>query len=196
MLSSISPLGERARNQRWGITVSAYSLASTVAGATLGATLGALGGLAFDGRSTTTLVLLGVLAGFGLAVDLRVFGQRVPGLQRQVNEDWLARYRGWVYGAGYGFQLGAAFATIVSSSIIYLVFAAALLSGNALAGAVVGATFGMARALPIIATRNVGTWSELRRFMARIERSAPRVQRGAVAGQVAALAAAAGLVIA
>ena len=48
MLASISPFGERARGQRWGVTVAAYTVASTVAGAMLGALLGAVGVAARD----------------------------------------------------------------------------------------------------------------------------------------------------
>jgi hypothetical protein len=195
MLSSISPLGERARQQRWVVTVSAYTAASTLAGALVGGALGAIGAASFDGRSVRSILTFVIVAAIGLAIDLRLIRTGVPGLRRQVNEDWLARYRGWVYGAGYGFQLGAAFATIVSSSITHLVFAAALLSGSTGAGVAIGATFGLARALPILANRRIASWSELRRMMAWIERSGPRVQRGALAGQLAALAVTAGMVV-
>jgi hypothetical protein len=34
-------------------------------------------------------------------------GSGCPSWQRQVDERWLTTYRGWVYGAGFGFQLGA-----------------------------------------------------------------------------------------
>jgi len=35
MLASINPLGERARNQRWGVTYAFYLLGSVAGGATL-----------------------------------------------------------------------------------------------------------------------------------------------------------------
>lgn len=51
--------------------------------------------------------MLAALAGLaGLALDLGLGALRLPGPARQVDEDWLARYRGWVYGAGFGTQLG------------------------------------------------------------------------------------------
>ena len=38
----------------------------------------------------------------GLLLDRRVGGLRLPTWHRQVDERWLARYRGWVYGLGFG----------------------------------------------------------------------------------------------
>jgi len=46
MLASIHPLGERARHNRWIVTVTAYVVASTLGGATLGAAAGSAGALA------------------------------------------------------------------------------------------------------------------------------------------------------
>ena len=36
-----------------------------------------------------------------------------------MNEEWLTSYRGWVYGAGFGAQLGTGVVTIVTSPIVY-----------------------------------------------------------------------------
>ena len=43
MLGSITPLGERGRGSRWGVTVAAYLVGSAAGGAALGASLGTLG---------------------------------------------------------------------------------------------------------------------------------------------------------
>ena len=74
---------------------------------------------------------MSVLAILGLAIDARMFGSRVPGPRRQVDENWLATYRGWVYGAGFGAQLGVAFATIVTASATWIAFACAFVRGVA-----------------------------------------------------------------
>src|SRR6267143_1292208 len=121
MLASIHPLGERARNSRWGITVTAYLLGSAAGGAGAGAAAGWL---------VATACLLAT------AVELRAGGLRLPTVRRQVDEDWLARYRGWVYGVGFGFQLGLGAVTIVTTAGVYLAWALALLSGSAGRGAV------------------------------------------------------------
>ncbi len=113
MLASISPLGERARRQHFFITAVSYIVAAALAGAAIGGALGGLGALLGVGFDPVGMIALAVLAVVGFAVDGAWFGLRVPGLRRQVDEDWLTRYRGWVYGAGYGAQLGVGFATIV-----------------------------------------------------------------------------------
>src|SRR5436305_7836517 len=153
MLGSITPLGERSRGRRWGITVTAFALAATAAGAGLGALLGAAGGLvALSAAARTGLLAVAVAA--AVAVDL-VPGLRAPGPRRQVNEAWLHRYRGWVYGAGFGVQLGLGVTTIVSTAAVYAAGAAAFLAGSAAAGALVGAAFGLARAATLLAAGRV-----------------------------------------
>ena len=42
MLASITPLGERGRNATWAITVTAFTVGATLAGAAVGALLGGL----------------------------------------------------------------------------------------------------------------------------------------------------------
>src|SRR5436190_5073676 len=130
MLGSITPLGERSRGKRWGITVTAFALAATAAGAGLGAVLGAAGGLV-ELSATARTGLLAAAVAVAVAVDL-VPGLRAPGPRRQVNEAWLQRYRGWVYGAGFGLQLGLGVTTIVSTAAVYAAGAAALLAEAAL----------------------------------------------------------------
>lgn len=121
--------------------------------------LGALGSYAYDplGLSARVAVVALVVAmAAGVALDLGALGARLPTVRRQVNEDWLHRYRGWVYGLGFGLQLGVGFATVVSVSAVYGAFAAAFLSGSALAGMVIGAAFGLVRAgtlLSVVAVR-------------------------------------------
>ncbi len=205
MLSSITPLGERGRSSRWPVTVAAYVAASTAAATLLGTVLGAGGALlaAVGGLATPAwrpgaggvLLALAALSVVGLALDLRVVGLRLPGPARQVDEDWLARYRGWVYGAGFGAQLGLGVVTIVTSSSLYLVWAAALLSASATAGAVLGAAFGLARALPVLAVRRVGTPQQLASAFAGLERARPVAHAGALAAVAALVPVAALLVV-
>src|SRR2546429_1267421 len=89
MLASITPLGERARGSRWGLTVGFYVAGSTLAGAAAGAAAGELGRLiwgragAIDARAWALAAALAA----GLALDL---GRRVPPLPRQGNEGRLA----------------------------------------------------------------------------------------------------------
>jgi hypothetical protein len=153
MLGSITPLGERSRGRRWGITVTAFALAATAAGAGLSAVLGAFGGLV-DLSAAVRTGLLAAAVAVAVAVDLAP-GLRTPGPRRQVNEAWLHRYRGWVYGAGFGLQLGLGVTTIVSTAAVYATGAAAFLAGSAAAGALVGGAFGLARAATLLAAGGV-----------------------------------------
>jgi hypothetical protein len=182
MLASISPLGERARRQHYSVTVAAYVAASTLAGALLGALLGAVGAPWAGTRGS--MLVIGVLAIVGLLLDARAFGLRVPGPRRQVNEDWLATYRGWVYGIGFGAQLGLGVATIVTASITWVAFACAAATGSLAAGMLVGATFGLARAVPVLATARAHDPSTLRATLARLERLRPPAARLATVLQV------------
>ncbi|HZE04135.1 MAG TPA: hypothetical protein VE127_02860, partial [Solirubrobacteraceae bacterium] len=64
MLASITPLGERGRHSRWGLTVTAFLLGATLAGAAAGAALGTVGsvvlpaGFSSGGRLTVLVVAL------------------------------------------------------------------------------------------------------------------------------------------
>jgi hypothetical protein len=186
MLTSINPLGERGRNQRFGVTAGAYVGASTAAGGLLGAALGALGRPVAGRAPATAIAVIAALTIAGLLLDAHVFGLRVPGPRRQVNEDWLATYRGWVYGAGFGGQLGLAFVTIVAGSVTWVAFACALAAGSAPGGALIGVTFGLARALPVLTMARVVDPRLLRTRMARIDGARPRVFRALAVVQAVA----------
>ncbi|MDQ6777917.1 MAG: hypothetical protein M3071_17290, partial [Actinomycetota bacterium] len=81
--------------------------------------------------------------------------ERVPGPRRQVNEDWLRAFRGWVYGVGYGAQLGFGLSTVVGSAALYVAVVAALATREAALGAVVLGCFGAARGLTLLAGAGV-----------------------------------------
>jgi hypothetical protein len=155
MLASITPLGERGRQTRWGLTVTAFLLGATAAGAALGALAGATGGLVLAGsfQTHTRLLILALAALAAIALDAR--RAAAPGPRRQVNERWLDQYRGWVYGLSYGAQLGIALATVVSSAATYVALVAAVLSADAARGALIVGCFGLIRGLTPLATWRV-----------------------------------------
>jgi hypothetical protein len=195
MLTSLNPVGEAARGQRWTVTVTAYLVASTVGGASVAGALALAAAPAAAGLGPeASLAVLAVAALVGLLVDAAPV--RLPSWHRQVDERWLGTYRGWVYGGGFGLQLGAAVTTIVPASITYVVLTAAALTGSSLAGAAVGAAFGAARGLPVLVTRRVRTPQDLRRLHRRVVGLEPTVRRAATAGQLAVAAVLAGVVVA
>lgn len=195
MLASIHPLGERARDRRWGVTVAAYLVASTGAAALLGAVLGGVGRLLPLGSGTTAALVVAAVA-VALAFDLGIGGLRLPTVHRQVDKDWLDRYRGWVVGAGFGFQLGLGVVTIVNTAAVYLTLALALLTGSALAGAVVGTTFGLVRSVVILVVARVRRPDQLRLVLRRVHAWRPLSQRAGIAVQALVLVAAGAVAIA
>ena len=193
MLGSISPVGESARGQRWWLTVTAYVVASVLGGVLIGGILGALGAAAsslLQASIGLRLALLAAAALLGAAIDAGVLRWRFPTWRRQVDEGWLTQYRGWVYGAGFGFQLGTGFATIVPAAVTYTAFAAALLSFSLTGGLAVGAAFGLMRSLPILLTARLRTAAALYAATRRVEAAEPAAGRVAVVGQLTVAAAA------
>ena len=176
MLTSISPLGEQARGQRYGLTVAAHLLGGALGGATTGVVLGVLGAV-LDLPLWPAAVVLAVAA----VADLR--GVRIG--HRQVDEDWLGRYRGWVYGGGYGYQLGLGVVTVVTSAATPALLALLVLTASPLLGALVGGAFGLARGLPLLALRRVDSPDALRAAAARLERLGPPAARATVVVLVA-----------
>ncbi len=186
MLGSITPLGERSRGRRWGVTVTAFGLAAGAAAAALGAALGAAGGLVAISAGART-GLLGVAVAAAVVVDAAP-GLRAPGPRRQVNEAWLHRYRGWVCGAGFGLQLGLGVTTIVSTAAVYATGAAAFLAGSAAAGAAVGAAFGLARAATLLAAGGVDEPGALAVLDRRLETWERPARLAALAAEAALIA--------
>ena len=154
MMASINPLGERARGNRFWHTATAFMAGCLAGGLALGAAAGAAGALAAaltGGSAGAALVAAAVTLAAGC---IELAGWPVPTIRRQVDEAWLGRYRGWVYGTGFGAQLGAGLATTVTTATVYAMVGLAVLLG--LAGrpgwaVAAGATFGLARALPVLA---------------------------------------------
>lgn len=194
MLASITPLGERSRRQRWPITVSALIVGGAAAGGTVGAGLAAIGRLApfAAGTRLDVLVALGAAA---VLVELRPFGIRLPSHRRQVDETWLHRYRGWVYGVGFGGQLGVGVWTIVATPAIYVALAGEALAPTLAAGLVIGATFGFVRGATVLSTVRIDSSEALRSFHRRFHRSGRLAAALAVGAQVLVLVAAVAIIL-
>jgi hypothetical protein len=165
MLSSITPLGERSRRQNFWVTAPLLVAGATGAGAGLGAALGAAGArLPISGSQR--LLALAVAAALGLAAEL-FLRQGVPTHLRQVDERWLRRYRGWVYGLGFGFQLGIGVATVITSSAVYLTILGEAVAPSIIAGATIGAVFGGIRGASVLLAVRIDTPARLVGFHRR-----------------------------
>jgi sulfite exporter TauE/SafE len=199
MLSSITPLGERGRRSRWAVTVGVYVGASIIGGAIVGAAAGAVGlGLSHVWRPSfsSALFLIAIASIVAMLLDFGSPRVRIPGARRQVNENWLSRYRSWVYALGFGLQLGLGLVTIVASASVYLTIAIALVSASTSAGAVIGGIFGLSRAAPMLATRRLVSPIRLLRFHQRLNGLRRTARAATITVEVAATAAAMGLAVA
>ena len=184
MLASITPLGERARRSNWATTTGFYLAGSVLAGAGMGVIAGLLGSVVFDGVGVgVRLVVVAVALAAGMAWELA--RGVVPGPRRQVNEQWLDRYRGWVYGLGFGAQLGAGVTTIVVSSAVYAVWLAALASARPLPGLLIGACAGALRGATLLASARVVTPQRLVSLHQRLQRAHRPVRVAGLAAQLA-----------
>jgi hypothetical protein len=192
MLASITPLGERGRQGHWTVTVAAFALGATGAGAVAGALLGGLGMLlpgGFTGHARTVVVALALIA----ALPLDLSATTVPGPRRQVDERWLDRYRGWVYGLGFGSQLGLGVVTVITSAATYVVLLCALASGHPLTGAAIMGLYGALRGLTPLLAAGVRTPQHLMALHTRLRGADAATARAgaavlAVAGTLGLLA--------
>ncbi len=180
MLASITPLGERGRNATWGTTVTAFVIGATAAGAGLGAALAKVGATLLPASVGAQDRLLAVAAAVAVALALDANPRTVPGPRRQVNERWLDEYRGWVYGLGYGGQLGVGVTTMVSSAATYVALFAALLVAQPSAGALIVGCFGAIRGLTLLAGARIRTPLQLLSMHRALARSRLPVRWGGV----------------
>jgi hypothetical protein len=190
MLASITPLSEVGRGHRFRATASWYVAGSIVGGVSLGLCVAAVT-VAVDAISPTSRAVgLVALAASAVAVvsDTRMFGFQLPVHHRQVNERWLDRFRPWVYGAGFGWQIGSGLATYIMTSAVYLMIVLSALSGQPLLGVVAGALFGLVRGLSVCLGRHITSTEALTEFHRRFFSWGPTARRSTVAVEALATA--------
>jgi hypothetical protein len=187
MLSTLTPLGERGRGTRFGTTAAWFVAGSAAGGALLGATgaLVALVVMAAHVGATTADVAAAGAAALAAAADVLIAGRRAVGHHRQVNERWLDQFRPWVYGAGFGVQIGCGVATYVTTAGVYLVVVLGGLSGQPLVALGLGVLFGAVRGTAVLLGRRLDTPEALRRFHARFSALGPRSRMAMVVVELA-----------
>jgi len=190
MLASITPLGERSRRQRWPVTVTSLIAGAVLAGGVVGAALGALGAVMPVAPAARLEVVLALVL-LGVVFDVRLVGIGLPTHRRQVDDAWLRRYRGWVYGFGFGAQLGIGVVTIVTTSAVYVTLATEVLALDVRGGCLIGATFGFVRGVTVLAGARVDSPTRLAAFHRRFYRLERTAARTAVVAQALVVAAAA-----
>lgn len=190
MLSSITPFGERGRGRRYPATVAWFVGGAVLGGATLGS-LAAVAAVAVvelgGGRHPAVVAGVGAaVAAGGAAVDAGCFGPVLPLVRRQVDDGWLLRYRPWVYGGGFGWQIGVGLATYLMTAAVVVVMLFAALSASPAAAVVVGAGFGMARGLTVLLTARAQSPAKLRHLHRRLDAAAGPIRRASIGVQAAA----------
>ncbi len=166
MLSTLTPMSERARGHKYLVTLSWYVLGSTVGGLIMGSMVGLLG-LVVEQISFSHSQAVGIS---GLACVVCVLSDwpgvsfKLPTHTRQVNEDWIDHYRVFVYAGGFGLQIGSGYATYITTAGVYLTGVLAVLSGSALRAIVMGIGFGMVRGISILLAGRLESPGELVSF--------------------------------
>jgi len=169
MLSTITPFGERAKGHRFAATAAWFIAGATLGGLALGAVAAGLAALvAVVGAGAAVVAGVALVATLvALASDTGLAGYRLPVHFRQVNERWLDAYRPWVYGAGFGFQIGCGVATYITTAAVYLTVVLAGLTGRPVAALAVGLVFGAVRGAAVTLTWRTATPAALLAFHQR-----------------------------
>lgn len=179
MLATVTPLAETGRGHRYRSTALWFVAGAVGGGATLGLALAALAlavHAAVQAVALSPAVVAGVACGacaLSAASDLRLGGFTLPVHHRQVNERWLDQFRSWVYGAGFGWQIGTGFATYIKTAAVYLLVVLAALTSSPGVALALGALFGLVRGLAVFLGRRITSPAALAAFHRRFTALGP-----------------------
>jgi hypothetical protein len=189
MLSTITPFSERGRGHRYAPTCAWFIVGATVGGLALGALAAGLAAVVGATGASTLAVGVAALAATLMAAvsDSGVAMAKLPVHARQVNERWLDAYRPWVYGAGFGFQIGCGLATYITTAAVYLLVMLAALTTSPIAALVVGVAFGLIRGVAVTLTRHLRTPASLLAFHQRFAALRPWADRAVLASLAASV---------
>lgn len=195
MLSTITPIGEQARGARFATSATWFVVGGVAGGATLGGALAIVAvGIGALHLSAGTIGVVAALAALVVAAsDSRITGRQIPIHRRQVNEVWLDRFRPWVYGAGFGWQIGSGVVTYIMTSAVYLIAVLAVMTGNPWTALGVGVLFGTVRGLAVLLGRGITTPDRLAAFHRRFAELEPTSRQAIVVMEVAVASMVAGV---
>ena len=148
MVETIAPVVHGDRRSSYRIALALHALGSILAAACVGAVAGTFGMLL---GAPWSWGWIAVAAAAVLYAIREITGLRVPIPDRhqQVPLWWRSFYSARVSSLLYGFGLGIGYLTYLSFGTYVVVTAAALVTGNPLAGALISAPFGLGRALSV-----------------------------------------------
>jgi hypothetical protein len=195
MLSTITPVSERSRRHRYGVTATWFVAGAVLGGATLGVGTAALAVIVHVLGPTNAvragIAVVGSLV--AVASDVRLFGFHLPRRARQVDETWLGTYRPWFYGVGFGWQIGTGLATYVMTAGVYLTILLAALTGQPVVAFLLCLLFGATRGLAVLIGARATSPAKLHQIHRRLDQLEPAsravaIGAEAVAGTVCAAA--------
>ncbi|HEY1733430.1 MAG TPA: hypothetical protein VGG23_03200 [Acidimicrobiales bacterium] len=196
MLSTITPIGERGRGHRYRATATWFVIGALLGGTTTG---GLIAGLAFVVDAlhlpahTAGAVAAGALVLAGTS-DLGLGGLQPPFHRRQVNERWLDQFRPWVYGLGFGWQIGTGLTTYVMTAAVYALVVLGALTASPIDALALGSLFGLVRGIGVLLGRGITSPEALRVFHRRFDAVGPTVRTAVIVIEGAGAVALAGVV--
>jgi hypothetical protein len=187
MLATVTPLAERARGHRYRTTAAWFIAGGLAGGATLGLGMAGLAdAVRAVGPGVLTVATLAAAASIlAAASDAPRGGFHLPVHQRQVNERWLDQFRPWVYGAGFGWQIGTGLATYIKTAALYLMIVLGALTGRPATALAIGALFGLVRGLAVLLGRGITSAAALAAFHRRFTELGPVVLGIVLAAELA-----------
>jgi hypothetical protein len=189
MVETITPVVHGGR-ARWTVAVALHVAGAGSTAALFGAALGGLGalfGAPFGGAGPAAVAVIGSAYLLGEVARGRL---PVPQLRRQVPDWWRTFFPAPIAAFMYGAGLGVGFLTYLAHGTLVVVSALAFSTGRPLAGALIGAPFGIARGLSILKAAGVRTPEDGRRLVDALSRSSETGRRLANAAALAVLTAA------
>jgi hypothetical protein len=187
MLSQITPVAEAGRGHKFARTACWFIAGAALGGLALGCVMagGAIVAAAAGLGHHTGIALIGGGAFAAAALDAHLFGFGPPFVRRQVNVAWLSKYRSWVYGVGFGWQIGAGLTTYVMTAAIPLMIAIGVVGANPWGALAIGVIFGVARGLAVLMGARLRTLAALHAFHRRFDAWTAPVRQSVIAVQLA-----------
>jgi len=188
MVETITPVVHGGRTVSYAKDVALHALGAMLSAGALGAALGALGellGAPWGGAGLAFVAAVGLVYAARDALRLPL---PVPSGRRQVPEWWRTYFSPGVTAFLYGAGLGVAFFTYLTFGTFLVVTAAAVASGDALAGALLCMPFGLVRGLSVLVASRRAPENVVEALDALATTSAPRLANAAAAAGVGAAA--------
>jgi uncharacterized membrane protein len=187
MLSQITPMAETGRGRKFGHTAAWFIAGALLGGLTLGVAIAVITlVVGAAGLSDSTAIALVTGSAFlSATVDTKLLGVGPPFLCRQVNQDWLLNYRSWVYGGGFGWQIGAGVTTYVMTAAVPLMIVVAALGASPPAAIGIGMLFGFVRGLAVLMGARLRSPAALTEFHRRFDALAEPVRQSVIGVQLA-----------